>query len=58
MLRLTLITLFTIIATLTRAQHIATFNVDLTRPGNGLSVPVEADLDLSRLAHLPQLRRQ
>ena len=44
MLRLTLITLFTIIATLTRAQHIATFNVDLTRPGNGLSVPVEADL--------------
>jgi len=45
MLRPTLLALFMITCTFARAQHIATFNVDLSRPTNGLSVPVEVDLD-------------
>jgi hypothetical protein len=45
MLRPALLALFTIACTFARAQHIATFNVDLSRPTKGLSVPVAVDLD-------------
>lgn len=45
MLRQTLFAILTIASTVARAQHIATFNVDLSRPTNGLSVPVAVDLD-------------
>lgn len=40
-----LLLLFSLIAITSRSQTIATLEVDLSRPTNGLSVPLETDLD-------------